>query len=205
MSEYDTILYLHAPAEHDSILTGFAVYDSPIAQKTFTSPENRERCPAGTAATVTHTPGEISEWITGQEYTAGTILHTLMEKSGIYRGKTFKAKTAIPPGMYMERDKIPRIGVHKTISGYGIAGSDIIITGKEGKSSTFKTDERGVWWGYLPVDDYSEADIRSFIMEGGKVYKLLEQTEREEGYIWDEIMQCITTTGNGYRMISRVT
>ncbi len=205
MSEFDTILYLHSPAEFSDNLHGFAIYDSPINQKRFTSPDDRERCPAGTAATITHVPGEVSGWEPGQEYTAGTQNFELIEKSGMYRGKVYTAKTSLPPGMYMERDRIPRIGIHKTISGYGIAGSDIIITGENGISSTFKTDERGVWWGYLPVDDYSNADIRSFVMEGGKVYKLLKQTEREEGYIWDEIMQCITTTGNGYRMISRVT
>lgn len=135
----------------------------------------------------------------------GFVYHFDLGKvTGIKSGKARSGKTSLFSAMYSERDRIPRIGVHKTISGYGIAGSDIIITGKNGISSTFKTDERGVWWGYLPVDDYSNANIRSFVMSGGKVYKLLEQTEREEGYIWDEIMQCITTSGNGYRMISRV-
>ncbi|MDD3976865.1 MAG: hypothetical protein PHI15_01780 [Methanomicrobium sp.] len=205
MSEFDTILYPHSLAEKDGSLIGFQILDCPSYQRIFSTDEERERCTAGTAATITHAPGEISGRIYGQEYTAGTILLDLMGKSGIYCGKEYAAKTPSLPAMYSERDKIPRIGVHKTISGYGIAGSDIIITGKNGISSTFKTDARGVWYGYLPVDDYSNADLRSFVMEGGKVYKLLEQIEREEGYIWDEIMQCITTSGNGYRMISRVT
>lgn len=126
------------------------------------------------------------------------------EKSGFATGTKRTGYTFLPPEMFTERDRTPRIGVHQTVTGYGIANCDVLISGKLGITTAAKTDARGIWWAYLPVDDYTKADIRSFVENSGKVYKLLEQTEREEGYIWDEVMKCITRTGNGFRMISRV-
>jgi len=122
--------------------------------------------------------------------------------SGNHRGKKYTSKTSYVPGMFSERDRVPRIGVHQTVSGYGIPVANIIISGKLGISTAVKTDGRGVWWSYLPMDDYSKADIRSFT-DSGKVYLLLKQVEREEGYIWDEVMKRIGKSGAGQMMVSR--
>lgn len=202
MTELDTVLYLHVPATIADIYRGVTYPAGTTAR--FASPENRTRYPAGTTYTCNTAPGTRSGWIPAAERQAVKQRSERMTISGIYRGKTYTAKTSHVPAMYTERDRIPRIGVHQSLTGYGIADCDVLISGKLGITTAAKTDARGIWWAYLPIDDYSKADIRSFVENGGKVYKLLQQTEREEGYIWDEVMRCITRTGNGFRMISRV-
>ncbi|MDV0441576.1 hypothetical protein [Methanorbis furvi] len=202
MTEHDTVLYLCEPATIADIYRGVTYPAATTAR--FTSPENRTRYPKETTYTCNTAPGTRSGWVPAGERQAVRQRSDRMTISGIYRGKTYTAKTSHVPAMYTERDRIPRIGVHQTVTGYGIADCDVLISGKLGITTAAKTDARGVWWAYLPVDDYTKASIRSFVENGGKVYKMLKQTEREEGYIWDEVMQCITRTGNGFRMISRM-
>lgn len=202
MTELDTVLYLHVPATIADIYRGVTYPAGTTAR--FTSPESRTRYPAGTSYTCNTAPGTLGGWVAAATRQAIKQRSDRIAISGIYQGKSYTAKTAHVPAMYTERDRIPRIGVHQTITGYGIPNCDVLISGKLGITTAAKTDARGIWWAYLPVDDYSNASIRSFVMNGGKVYEMLEQTERDEGYIWDEVMKCITRTGNGYRMISRV-
>lgn len=189
-------------------ILGGTTYDAGITGQLDQTDVSRERYryPKETGYTAnltpgTHVPGTpVTEWGSvsdGRANNRGT-------PAGILPGKTRPGYTYLTDGMFIERDRIPRIGVHQTVTGYGIPDCEVLISGELGITTAAKTDARGIWWAYLPVDDYSKASVRSFVANGGKVYKLLEQTEREEGFIWDEVMQCITRTGNGFRMISRM-
>lgn len=198
-------------AEHDFVPPSYTIADISgnyrgdeyVAHPSprITSPDNRLRYPAPTTYVSSSYRAIRGGWVPAANRPTHIQKSEQMDISGQHRGKTYQAKVSKVPGMFTERDKIPRIGVHQTLSGYGIPNVDVLITGKMGITTAAKTDERGIWWEYLPVDDYSNADIRSF--GGGYVYKMMDQFEREDGYIWDELMKRITPTGAGYRMIYR--
>jgi hypothetical protein len=172
-----------------------------------TSTDNRVRTRGNVAGSSAEGTGDVSDTVC-----VIAFIHDGLDKNYTGKGEISGTKMLIAvqsvgqncniPGMFTERDRVPRIGVHQTVSGYGIPEANIIISGKLGISTAVKTDGRGVWWSYLPMDDYSKADIRSFT-DSGKVYELLKQVEREEGYIWDEIMKRIGKSGAGQIMISR--
>lgn len=187
--------------------SGFAtgeIHTSFCAPRYADDTKTRTRCTRETMWLSQTEETNKSGFATGPELNSFLSATEEANKSGFSTGTKRTGYTFLPPDMFTERDRIPRIGIHQTITGYGIADCDVLISGKLGITTAAKTDGRGVWWAYLPVDDYSNASIRSFVMNGGKVYEMLEQTERDEGYIWDEVMKCITRTGNGYRMISRM-
>lgn len=202
MTELETVLYLTSPLD----ISGN--YRGPEYSTVTASPKediSKARGPRGSndiLFSVIFAPMEKSGWTPATSRDSASTAAGPMAISGNYRGKKYTSKTSLLPGMFTERDRVPRIGVHQTVSGYGIAGANIIISGKLGISTAVRTDGRGIWWSYLPMDDYSKADIRSFT-DSGKVYELLKQVEREEGYIWDEVMKRIGKSGAGQMMISR--
>ncbi len=87
---------------------------------------------------------------------------------------TRKGTTALFEGMFSGRDKLARIGVVVTISGLPLGNTDVILNGINHREIV-KTDERGVWWKYLEIDEYPDA---LYISPNGIVYRLIEQKER---------------------------
>ena len=201
MTELETVLYLTSPLDISENYRG-PEYSTWAAFTKEDVSRLRVRGDRDALETVNIPTAEKSGWTPATSRESASITAAPMAISGNYRGKKYTSKTSLLPGMFTERDRVPRIGVHQTVSGYGIPGANIIISGKLGISTAVRTDGRGVWWSYLPMDDYSKADIRSFT-DSGKVYELLKQVEREEGYIWDEIMKRIGKSGAGQMMISR--
>lgn len=103
-------------------------------------------------------------------------------------------------GMFSDRDKLARIGVVCTITGVPLGNTDVILNGINHREIV-KTDERGVWWKYLEIDEYPDA---LFISSNGIVYALLEQKERvgNEG-IFDQVVQRRTIANATSRQLHR--
>lgn len=116
------------------------------------------------------------------------------------RTRAVKLKTVIDTGMYLQRDKLARIGVVATISGVPLANTDVILNGLEHREIV-KTDHRGVWWRYLEIDEYPDA---LFVSPNGITYDLLKQIEREDNEgIFDQMVQRRTIANTGSRQLHR--
>lgn len=115
-------------------------------------------------------------------------------------GRTRAGKTTLFEGMFNSRDKMARIGVVCTITGVPLGNTDVILNGINHREIV-KTDERGVWWKYLEIDEYPDA---LFISSNGIVYALLEQKERvgNEG-IFDQVVQRRTIANATSRQLHR--
>jgi hypothetical protein len=201
MSDFDGVFTWISTGDISGNYRG-VTYDS-IKEPRFVSPDERSRVSRETGYFANGYLAEQSGWVPASTFPGIFPRPESAVVSGQYRGTVYDAVWYNPPGMYTERDRIPRIGVHQSLTGYGIPNVDVLITGKLGITSTARTDDRGIWYAYLPVDDYSDADIRSF--GNGYIYQLMEQKERPEGYIWDEVMKRVTPPTSGFRMIYRFT
>lgn len=149
-----------------------------------------------------HIPTRPSGAVT-REHTAGYLLWLSGEvghRSLPVRSSPLKLKTDLLDGMFLIRDKLARIGVVFTVTGIPLGNTDVILNGINHREIV-RTDERGVWWKYLEIDEYPDA---LFISSNGIVYALLEQKERidNEG-IFDQIVQRRTIANATHRQFHR--
>lgn len=126
----------------------------------------------------------------------------ISEKTSIrVMGRTRDGKTSLFEGMFNSRDKLARIGVVCTITGVPLGNTDVILNGINHREIV-KTDERGVWWRYLEIDEYPGA---LFVSPNGITYDLLSQTERlpdNEG-IFDQVVRRRTLANATSRQFHR--
>lgn len=116
------------------------------------------------------------------------------------RSSPLKLKTDLLDGMFLLRDKLPRIGVVVTVTGIPLGNTDVILNGINHREIV-KTDERGIWWKYLEIDEYPDA---LFISPNGIVYALLNQKEREDNEgIFDQMVTRRTIANATNRQIHR--
>lgn len=109
-------------------------------------------------------------------------------------------KTYLTEGMFNLRDKLPRIGIVRTVSGTPVPLADVILYGINHREIA-ETDNRGIWWKYLEIDEYDDALIVSI---NGMVYRLIEQIETApDSCIFDQTVQRRTAVSGPYRMIRR--
>lgn len=136
-------------------------------------------------------------------------VHPVSIPSNTYQAEKFRRRvgrarvgvTSINNGMFSARDRLARVGVVHTPSGLRIPRAEVLLFGAE-NNIALRTDGRGIWWGYLPVDVYSDA---VYIGRSGAVFELAEETEDppESGILYHMVRRRGRGTLGGYRMIHR--
>ncbi|KQC04986.1 MAG: hypothetical protein APR53_09280 [Methanoculleus sp. SDB] len=63
--------------------------------------------------------------------------------------------------MFTERDKLPMLGILRTLGGSPIPSADIIIKGLEHRELA-ETNWNANWWNYLGVDEYNDIMALSY-------------------------------------------
>lgn len=118
----------------------------------------------------------------------------------MFRGRSFNGITSLMDGMFNMRDKLARIGVVTTLTGVPLGNTDVILNGLEHREIV-QTDERGVWWKYLEIDEYPGALC---ISPNGITYDLFKQVERvdNEG-IFDQTVHPRTKANATCRQLHR--